>query len=190
MRITISTDFPQVAKRLDQLHADVSSKALARSVNRTMEQARTSMTREITKEFNIKRAKVVETLRIKRAFFKASRFTMEPTLESRTRQGGRRAINVINFGAKMDPKGKGVSVRIRRGQPRKTIKGAFIGNQGRTVFRRVGDARLPINAVQTIYVPQMFNTGRIKDVVVKLMREKFPVIFEREARFYLSKWKG
>jgi hypothetical protein len=70
------------------------------------------------------------------------------------------------------------------------IKGAFIGNQGRTVFRRVGKERLPINAVQTIYVPQMFNTGRIKDVVVKLMREKFPVIFEREAKFYLSKWKG
>jgi hypothetical protein len=188
MRISISTDFPQVAKRLDQLHADVSSKALARSVNRTLEQARTGMTREITKEFNIKRAKVVETLSIKRATFKAGRFTIEGYLQSKGKRG--RALNVINFAARQNHKpGGGVSVAIRKGQ-RKLIRGAFIANQGRTVFRRVGDTRLPIEAVQTIGAPQMFNTRRVNAVVVKLMREKFPEIFEREARFYLSKWKG
>jgi hypothetical protein len=189
VRITISTDFPQVAKRLDQLHADVSSKALARSVNRTLEQARTGMTREITKEFNIKRAKVVETLSIKRATFKAGRFTIEGYLQSKGKRG--RALNVINFAARQNHKpGGGVSVAIRRGAGRKLIRGAFIANQGRTVFRRVGDTRLPIEAVQTIDVPQMFNTRRVNAVVVKLMREKFPVIFEREAKFYLSRWKG
>jgi hypothetical protein len=189
MRLTISTDFPQVQKRLDALQADVGQKALTRAVNGTVAQAKTEMTRRITARFNIKRAKVIETLSIKRATYRAGRFTIEAALESRTKRG--RAINVINFQARQVKKpGGGVSVLIRKGAGRKLIKGAFIANQGRTVFKRTGNERLPIEAVQTVGVPQMFNTKEVNAAVIKRMKEKFPEIFEREAKFYLSKWKA
>jgi len=189
MQLTITHDFPQVAKRLAQLQADLGSKTLARAVNRTLEQAKTSMSKTIRAEFNLSKQKVDQTLSIKRATFRAGRFTIEGVLQSRSKRG--RSLNVINFAARQNHKpGGGVSVQIRRGQGRKLIRGAFIANQGRTVFRRVGDARLPIEAVQTIDVPQMFNTKRVNAAVVKVIRAKFPEIFEREARFYLARWKA
>jgi len=189
MQISISTDFPALAKRLDALHSDIASKALARAVNRTLEQAKTSMSRTIRSQFNIPKAKVDQSLSIKRATFKGGTFRIEGQLRSTSKRG--RSLNVISFGARQVHKpGGGVSVLIRKSAGRKLIKGAFIANQGRTVFRRVGDKRLPIEAVQTIDVPQMFNTKRINAVVVKLMRTKFPEIFEREVRFYTARWKG
>jgi len=57
--------------------------------------------------------------------------------------------------------------------------GAFIGNAGRTVFRRTGEANIiatkgmhkgksrePIESVQVIDVPQMFNTRVINQAVL------------------------
>ncbi|MCL5459996.1 hypothetical protein M3M33_15265, partial [Loigolactobacillus coryniformis] len=78
--------------------------------------------------------------------------------------------------------------KIKRAGGTVSINGAFIGNQGRTVFRRVGNKRLPIEGVSTIDVPQMFNTRRINAAVVAAMRAKFPAIFQRELTFALSKW--
>lgn len=184
MDIGIATNFPRVQRKLDQLHDDVASKALASSVNKTLAQAKTEMSREIRREFKLTARKVGEKLFIKKASFKAGRFSIEGSLSSRG-TNGRRALNVINFSAKQV--GTGVSVAIRRGQ-RKVIKGAFIGNQGRTVFERRGKERLPIDPVQTIDVPQMFNKRRIKAAVQRFMREKFPTLFDRDVRFYVQRF--
>ena len=48
------------------------------------------------------------------------------------------------------------------------------------------ESRLPITAVQTIDVPQMFNQRRINAAVVRTMLARFPAIFEREASFAIS----
>ena len=84
----------------------------------------------------------------------------------------------------------GLSVKIRRNGGRKVLKQGFIGNKGRTAFERVGKARLPIKPLQTIDVPQMFNTKRINAKVVALIRERFPAIAEREVRFYLQRFNA
>ena len=49
--------------------------------------------------------------------------------------------------------------KIRRAGGQKMIEGAFIG--GRTVFRRIGKDRLPIEALATIGIPQMFTAKKI-----------------------------
>lgn len=182
MRIEIRTNFPQVAAGLGQLQDDLASKVLARTLNRTVEQARTQMSREIRNEFNLSAGYVRDRLRIKRAFAKAGQFSLSAELA-----GGdpkRRSANVIAFKARKDA--RGVSVQIRKGG-RKVIKGAFIGNKGRTVFKRTGSQRLPIEPVQTIDVGQMFNTRRINAAVLRAIEGKFPAIFERELRFALSR---
>ena len=141
LTISIKTNFPEVQRAMDQLHEDVAAQAMARAVNRTMEQARTAMSREIRAEFNLPAAKVNEALRIRRASYRNGLYEISATLESPTKRG--RSLNLINFAAKHTA--QGVSVSVRKGV-RKVIKGAFIANNGRTVFIRVGKGRLPIKA--------------------------------------------
>jgi hypothetical protein len=81
--------------------------------------------------------------------------------------------------------GGGVSIKIKRNGPRKLIPHAFLGNQGRTVFIRTGNDRLPIKAVETIDIPQMFNTQRVFKRVVDRVRTEFPIEMQRAIR-YLS----
>ena len=42
----------------------------------------------------------------------------------------------------------------------------------------------------TIDVPSMFNTKRLNKVVVQKMLDKFPEVFEREARFYVARFNA
>ena len=54
MQISIKTNFPDVQRKLNALQADIRAKALASAVNKSVEQARTQMIREITSEFAVK----------------------------------------------------------------------------------------------------------------------------------------
>jgi len=109
------------------------------------------------------------------------------------------APNLINFGAKK-LKGKknrrgevtkrgGVSVKIYG--RRQALRGRiFIGNRGRTVFKRTGHARLPIVAVPGPSSPRQFlNTN--ERMMVALFEnttiERFNIEYERALEFYLSR---
>lgn len=188
MKLTIETNFPAVQRRLDTLRAEVADKALARAVNKTADQGKTAMSKEIRAEFNISAAKVKEKLFVKKATFKKGRFNIEAELYSRDRSGKRRAINLINFGARMTK--AGLSVKIKKQGGRTIVRQGFIGNIGRTAFKRTGPGRLPIAPLQTIDIPQMFNTRRINAKVVKLIEAKFPQVFEREVAFALRQFNG
>lgn len=186
MKVTIKHNFPAVQRQLDALHKDVAKQATVRAINRTMEQSKTAMSKEIRGEFNIAANKVSTSLRINRAHFRNGQFRIEASLESPAKRG--RSINLINFSARQTS--RGVSVKVKKNGPRRVIAGAFIANGGRTVFQRVGKERLPIKALQTIDVAQMFNTRRINSKVVLFMKTKFPEIFAREAKFYTQKFNN
>lgn len=186
MKLSITTNFADVAKRLKELHKDVATQATARAVNRTMEQAKTAMSREIRAEFMLPAAKVNQALRITKAVARGGLFQIEARLESPTTRG--RSLNLMNFSARQTK--KGVTIKIKRNGGRKLIPGAFIANKGRTVFIREGKQRLPIKALQTIDVAQMFNTRRINEKVVQVIRDRFPGIFEREAKFYTDRFNA
>lgn len=198
MQLTISTNFPAIQKQLEQMRSDIAEKAAARAVNRTIEQAKTDMSREIRQEFVLTADEVRQQLRIRRAGFKGGRFTIEAALIGGRPKG--RSLNVIRFIERKVTRAEGkrrkkagtqeqLFVQIKRAGGKKALgPRAFIGNKGRTVFERVGKGRLPIKPIRTIDVAQMFNTRRVNEVVVRKMREKFPVIFAREAAFYLRKF--
>lgn len=192
MRITIETNFPQVQRALAGLRRDLADKATARALNRTAEQARTHMSREIRREYVVDARFVGQRLRIKRATFFNGRLGLEAVLDAQDKP---RSANVIRFAARKVR--DGVTVRIRRNGPRQLIRNAFIGNKGRTVFSRVPGTKMAsrrwrgkhgeqIEPVQTIDVPQMFNAKRINAAVVSAMEARFPAIFQRELAFLLS----
>ncbi len=192
MRITIETNFPQVQRELAGLRRDIADKATARALNRTIEQARTQMSREIRREYVVDSRFVGQRLRIKRATFFNGRLGLEAVLDAQEKP---RSANLIRFGAKKVK--DGVSVKIKRGGQRKVVRNAFIGNKGRTVFTREPGTKMAsrrwggkhgerIAPVQTVDLPQMFNAKRINAAVVAAMQARFPAIFERELAFLLG----
>ncbi len=182
---SIKTNFPEVQRKLSQLQDEVGKQALASALNKTVAQAKTGMSREIRAEFVISAALVNQSLLISRASAKGGEFRMQASLSSIS-QRGKRSLNLIHFAARRTS--KGVSFRIKKVGGRKTIPGAFIGNAGRTVFIRTGKKRLPIKALQTINIAQMFNTKRINSKVLELIDAKFPQIFDNEARFFTNRF--
>jgi hypothetical protein len=194
MRLTIEHNFPEVQRELDTLRADMAGTVTARALNRTIEQARTQMSRQIRAEFAVDTAFVRDRLRIKKAAVRGGALMLEATLDAQEKP---RSANLIRFKARES--GAGVAVQIKRGNGRKVVKGAFIGNKGRTVFERVPGTKMAsrkwgkthgqqIKPVQTINVPQMFNTRRINAAVVAAMQARFPAIFERELAYAMSRF--
>ncbi len=195
--IDIKTNFPAVARKLQQLPTDVGNSAMRRALNRVIDTGKSQMVKRIAGEFNIKQAKVRERLYVGYATKSGSSIILRATLEAGNKQSGR-AMNVIWFldrrrsprEARRAAKG-GMRKQLlfqfkRRGGP-KQIQGAFIGNEGRTVFRRLSRARLPIAPVNVIDIPQMFNTIRLNEPVRKLMLERFEKEFAQQAAFFLSR---
>ena len=199
MELKISTNFADVQRQIERLQKSVADSALRSAVNKTMAQGQTQMVRAIAGEFNLSQSKIREKMFLRRAGFKAGRLGIEAVLESKTPGGRRRAINLINFGARQTK--AALTARIRKSGGRTSIqgkykRGAFIGNKGRTVFERVPGTLMKdkhsekIQPVQTIDVPQMFNTRRINAPVVAFIKRRFPELFEREARYYTDRFNA
>lgn len=167
-----------VIQNLSRLQSGLRDKALSAALNKVGAKARTEMTRAITDEFAIKQADVRSRLSLSRANKGHLVVVLDPYA---SRRRGR-SLNLIHFIerqislAELRRRRRSgntqMQFQIKRGGGRKQITGAFVGNQGRTVFRRTGKARLPIEAVSTIDVPQMFNTRRIAGrVLARIDRE-------------------
>lgn len=205
MKINVHADMSRVIMKLGKIKADLRDKVIVAALNKTVAKAQAEMVRQITAEFNIKSSDVRAKLDIDKASWKRGR--MVATLKAFGSKRGRRSMNVIHFAAKQVPgngppkrvraqfpdgrwrtitvrEGGGVSVKIKRGGGRKLIKGAFIANQGRTVFMRVGPSRLKIKAVHTVDVPQMFNMRKVNGAVVRKVRQEFPIEFARALKMY------
>lgn len=212
MKVQVDFDYSKVVDWVNTVSGNVVDMAKASALNKVADQAKTQMTREITKEYAVTSAYVRERLKVKRASAAAQRFIMEASLAA-VAPGDRRAANLIRFvektvtmaaarkrmkageGGTQTLRGGGVVTKalelrfkIKRSGPKKLITGAFIGNKGRTVFIREGSKRLPIKALQTIDVPQMFNAKRINAVVVEMIRARLPALMERELKYYLDRY--
>ena len=197
MRLSLQTNFPVVDRMLGRLSDEVASKALPSATNKTMAQASTMMRREITREFNVKGDYVRDRLRVKRAVYRRGVFAVEAELIGG--DGKRRSANLIRFLERQTTLAQARSrakkgtldqlhFQIRKAGGKQIVRGAFIGNKGRTVFIREGKARTPIKPVRTIDVSQMFNAKRINTKVLEFIRAKFPQVFESEVRHFTRRF--
>ena len=195
VQLSIKADFAGIQRELAALRDDVGRRALASALNKTVAKARTQMQRAIAREYAVTVAYVRGRLRIRKAYA-SGRLSLSAELAASNAKG--RSANIIAFVERSvslaqarqrarDGSLRTLRVRVKRGAT-KPLPGAFIGNKGRTVFKRTGRARLPIEPVRTIDVPQMFNTKRIRDVVLAAIRTELPRIFASEARFYVRRF--
>lgn len=207
--ISIRNNFPKVAAALDRLAVNVGNKVMARAMNHTIDQGKAEMARQISKEFRLTVHQAKERLRVSKVATRGRGLKFQVILEA-TNRGKGRSMNLIAFveksvslaEAKRRAKaGEGgmhtlrsggrvmraqqLRFQIKRTGGKKMLAGAFIGNKGRTVFMRTGNGRLPIKAVNTIDVTQMFNSKRINGAVRAVMLKRFDANFKRELRAVL-----
>lgn len=190
MKIDVRHNFPEVIAKLNALPRELRDKAMTAALNKTADKAKTEAVRAVTDEYVIKALDVRPRFYVRRASARGASLVAE--LEAFGRRRGGRSMNIIHFlersvslaEAKRRRKSgtlQQLRFRIKRGGGLKTIEGAFLGNLGRTVFRRVGAARLPIQPVAVIDLPQMFTSRKINARVIARIQREFPVEFERAA---------
>ena len=203
--LSVASNFPDVARAFAGLENDIRTKAMASALNKTVDQGRTLLSREITARYVVSSAYVKQRLRVRGASARAGQLRLEASLIGG--DGKARSANVIAFVEKRTSLAQAkkrrnagtlnqLHLKIKRGSAAKPLKGAFIGNKGRTVFERVPGTLMKdkhsekIQPVQTIDVPQMFNTRRINAPVVAFIKRRFPELFEREARYYTDRFNA
>lgn len=194
-QINVRADVKAVQRKLGILSENVRDQAIASALNDTIAKGKTQMSREIGAEYNLPARTIKERLSITRAK-RSGFYALTASLTGSAKRRGRRAMNVIAFlttkGAAKRRKAGDTQLRFkikRTGAP-KIIRGSFIGNQGRTVFIREGAARLPIKAVTTGDIPQMFNQKSINRIVRTTMERDFATILERRMRYYIARFNA
>ena len=192
-----------VRRRLDGIQRDMRDKVLQPAINRAAEKARAEINRAIPAEFAVKAAEVRNAVSLRRA--QAGKLEAVIEVFGSARKRGR-SLNLIHFLAAVQAAGRAVKTRgakgkkadlaalqkqlgfiIKKGGGLKTIKGAFVGNRGRTIFMRTSDRRLPIKPVQVIGFSQMFASRRIRGRVLDKIRADLPVEVDRALKMVLAR---
>lgn len=157
------------------------TKAMARSLNRGINSARSVMVFRISKDTGLRSKDVRDALPVTLATPNRLIVRLATSLKR---------IPLIRFGARgPEPsrgKGKGVTYRIGT-QGRGRLASAFIARMGsghRGVFMRTGTARLPIRELKGPSLGRVF--ARYRNEAAGIAQEMFDRNFARELKWYAS----
>lgn len=193
--------------KLAALPGQLKDRAVAAALNRTAEKGKTEIDRAVRDEYVVSADRVRSSLQLRQASAARGNFTAEIQIFGSPSKKGRSA-NVIAFMEKkvsfaeakrrrkknelfVQSKGRLLPILrfvFKRGSGGKVIEGAFVGNKGRTIFRRVGKARLPIEPVRVIDVGQMFRSKKISKRVIDRIERDLPVEMDRAVKSVLARF--
>ena len=169
----VSLDVREVERMFKHMPRVV-EKATVRTLNRTIDSVATIVRRLIAKDMGIPQKRV----RIGMFKIKAVRHKLVASIGSTDRP-----INLIRFKARQTKKGVSASAWGKR----RVYKGTFIGNKGRTVFKREEEGRLPIRGVWGPAIPKTM----LQDYIIKAMRiqagSAWRKNFPRNLQFYIDR---
>lgn len=192
-----------VKNRLAQQAQGIRDKAIGPAINKVAEKARAEINRAIPQEFAVKASEVRNAITLRKA--RAGNLEARIEIFGSTRKRGR-SLNLIHFLAAVHAAGQSVNVRgsraskralsglggqlgflIKRSGGLRKLEGAFVGNKGRTIFRRTGSARLPIEPLQVIGFSQMFSSRRISSRILAKINADLPVEIDRAIARVITK---
>lgn len=187
--------FDDIRRKLAAIPRDMHARVIGPALNKAADKAAAEIARAIPEEFAVKAAEVRNAVSIRRAA-KGHLEAVVTVFGSKSRRG--RSMNLVHFLVAYQAAGRAVKTRgakakardlkalggqlgflIKRAGGLKKIDGAFVGNKGRTVFRRTGDARLPIEPLQVIGFSQMFASRKISARVMQRVRADLPIEIDR-----------
>ena len=205
-----------VQDRLRQVASDLRPKVLGPAINKVAEKARAEISRAIPQAFAVSAPEVRAAVTLRKA--RAGDIEATITVFGSTSRRGR-SMNLIHFLAAVQQAGKVVKKRgvkasradlsalnrqlgfliKRAGGGMKKIEGAFVGNEGRTIFHRIGGT-MPsrsryagtkhaeqIEALHGIGFSQMFTSRRISERVLAKVKADLLIEVERSITRLLSR---
>lgn len=146
-------------------------KAEVRSMNDIGGLARTQIIRDTAKELGITAKHVREFSEVRRATFTRPIYSLT---------GDGRTPGLMRFGAKETK--AGVSARVWAGGKRTTFAGAFIAKS--LVFKRTGEARLPVKALKGPSMGRAWARDKTQRVIDRVMRDRWDEVFTRNLKHY------
>ena len=160
---------------LRTLNPKIYKKALNRTLNDIGAKTRTQMVKGVRKEYNISAKKLKQHMKIKRSIYDDMQYIIH--IQDRRR-------NVMNFAAKkLKTRGK-VSVKIRKGRGRATLRNTFVAKNG-AILHRVGKTQ-KIEGVTTLSITQMFNNKIVKEAE-QIAKKEFGKKLQDNFNFYIGK---
>lgn len=169
--VSVSDNVGSVFRLLDKQRRSVIKRAANRTINDVARLARTQLVRDVSKRTGLQQKEFRDDIVLRRSNFN----TLTAKIRARSRP-----YNRIRYRAKQVRRG----VSVIDGRGRRTIKGAFIANGGRTVFkRRRGAGRLPIYAVWGPPINTAFVQVEAQRLFFKVTRQ-FGDRYRRNLVFY------
>lgn len=165
MQIDVRVDVEKAIRSLWVMQRDVNTAAAA-ALNRVGVTARAAAAREISKASGLP----VNQVRKHVPLVRANKWNLQCEISARPY-----APNLIRYSARQTK--AGVSANAWR--KRKVYRGTFIANKGRTVFKRVGPARLPIKAVYGPSVRREFIRDTVAKAINTTVEQRFALEFDR-----------
>lgn len=189
--IDIRADIKAVERQLSKAQRQVVPRAAAHALNTTARQVQSAAVKQIARETGIKQKDV----RVALSRLKASWRTLTASVVA-----SGRALNLIRFVTPAKQKSgafrKQAGVIANAWGKKRVYPGTFIGNKGRTVFRRAKGAgpsgrvkRLPILPVWGPSIPRTMATKEVEQQLETTARTRWPVNFRQDLKFYLSRTK-
>jgi len=191
-----------VQAKLSRIQLGMQGRAMQLAINKVAGKARAEINRAIPQEFAVKLRDLRNAIYLRRA--RSGSLEAVLSIFGSARRLGR-SLNLIHFlqtvihaGQQVKLRGtKGnradmralnsqLGFRIKKSAGMKVIEGAFVGNKGRTIFRRTGSARLPIEPLQVIGFSQMFRSRRVEQRVLSKIHTELPIEIDRAIKKVLS----
>ena len=177
MSVTVEFNAPRAKRFFDDVHKAATKKALPSTLNRTGQKVKTRVKRRISQKTGVSQKAIQDLIRIRKASAISPVFAL--SIRGRT-------PNAIRFGAKETKK----HLTVRTFRKTQQIKTGFIGNKGRTAFKREENAkRLPIRPVYGPNVKRAFGAKKNMAVYKRYARIVINQEFQKRYEFFASRIK-
>ena len=188
--VTVQHDLKKLRRSLNALETKVAPQATVRTLNRVAESAKVASARHIAPKMNSRQAGVKRRIQTQKATFKR----LWATLVARDR-----ALQLIEFvvGSKKPTQqqgGKRGQVKVKVYGKTRTYSKAFIaprskGSSKTTVYQRKSGKRTPLKLMYGPGIMQLFRQRENDTIMQAKVRERFPIEFARNLKFYINRFK-
>ncbi len=174
MQINVMSNIKDVKRKMTKAQKVIIPKATSMALNKTLSKTYTFVVREVAKVTGFKQKDLRQLISKRRA---SARY-QEAVITVRGK-----APNLIRFNARETAKG----VTATAWGERKIYHGAFIGNQGRTVFHRTSEKSQPIEVNYGPRPWREFLRQEVDKASSLFAVKNFQTEFHRAVQFKLSK---
>lgn len=167
----------------------VVDQALVRTQNRVLATARTALNKQARSVYAIKARDINAAAKIRKASFSKPDAILSfigPRLPLKAFSPKSRVVRVNTVRGKAKRRQVSVKITKQGGRVKITSVPAFLTNTGEVMIRTT-KSRTPIKVAMTVSIPEMIDTKPQLDAFDKTVAERFPIEFERNMDFYLSK---